>query len=397
MLLHLDELDKAEVHIRAMDSLETKAESIRGPLNRAIVTNMSGHLAFKRGQYQKAREYFEKHFTLAIYGQRTLVNNLRTYLSLIDADSALNDYASGMDHYKQYTKLLDSSFKVTKIRQAEELQVLYETQEKEIQIAALNQQAKQTTLVKNLTLAGIAAVLIIAALIYRQSRLRRNTNTIITGQNEQLQGLLAEKEWLLKEIHHRVKNNLQIIMSLLNSQSIYINDDAALTAINDSQHRVQAIALIHQKLYLSENTSLIDMQQYIDELLGYLRDSFDSSRGIVFEQAIEPLKLSVVKAIPLGLIVNEAIVNAIKYAFPGRINGRICISLKQDGPEHLLLNIADNGVGLPADVEVSRKNSLGFSLMQGLTRQLRGTFTIGRAQGFAISIRFNAVNNHPDE
>lgn len=286
---------------------------------------------------------------------------------------------------------------MTKIRQAEELQVLYETQEKEIQIAALHEQAKQTTLVKNLTLAGIGAVIIIAALLYRQNRLRRNTNNIITGQNAQLQNLVADKEWLLKEIHHRVKNNLQIIMSLLNSQSVYVDDNAALMAINDSQRRVQAISLIHQKLYQSENTSSIEMPQYIDELISYLKDSVDTGNRIVFEQDIESIQLDVAKAIPLGLIINEGIVNAIKYAFPDEQKGLVRISLKQDGPDYLLLDIIDNGVGLPSDVQLSKQDSLGFSLMQGLTRQLDGIFTIQSDRGLHISIRFSALNNHDYE
>lgn len=395
--LSLNQLDQTEVHIRTMDSLETKAEAIRGPLSRTIVTDMYGHVFFKRGQYQKARECFEKHFTVPSYGQRTLVNNLGTYRSLIATDSALGDNAAAVEHYKKYAALLDSNFKVTKIRQAEELQVLYETQEKEIQIAALHEQAKQTTLVKNLTLAGIGAVIIIAALLYRQNRLRRNTNNIITGQNAQLQNLVADKEWLLKEIHHRVKNNLQIIMSLLNSQSVYVDDNAALMAINDSQRRVQAISLIHQKLYQSENTSSIEMPQYIDELISYLKDSVDTGNRIVFEQDIESIQLDVAKAIPLGLIINEGIVNAIKYAFPDEQKGLVRISLKQDGPDYLLLDIIDNGVGLPSDVQLSKQDSLGFSLMQGLTRQLDGIFTIQSDRGLHISIRFSALNNHDYE
>src|SRR6185436_5861909 len=112
--------------------------------------------------------------------------------------------------------------------------------------------------------------------LFRQSRLRKRNNTVITHKNEQLQHFLTEKEWLLKEIHHRVKNNLQIVMSLLNSQSAFIENDAALTAIHDSQHRVQAMSLIHQKLYGSENVSSIDMSFYIPELVSYLADSFNT-------------------------------------------------------------------------------------------------------------------------
>jgi two-component sensor histidine kinase len=316
---------------------------------------------------------------------------------LILIDSLLGDKVSAIFHYKHYTQLLDSNFKVTKIRQAEELSVIYETEEKEVRISALNQQAKQTRLVKDLTLLGIAAVVIIALLLYRQNRLSRKSSKIITHKNEQLQVLLADKEWLLKEIHHRVKNNLQIIISLLNSQSVYIDNDAALTAIHDSQRRVHAISLIHQKLYQSENTSSIDMIRYIDELLIFLQDSFDTGNRIFFEQDIESIQLDVAQAIPLGLIINEGVVNAIKYAFPGGQKGVVRVSLQHDGPDHLVLGISDNGIGLPSDVEIAKRDSLGLSLMQGLTRQLDGDFSIETDNGLHILIRFSTLNNHSHE
>lgn len=389
----LNKLDSAEMHIKKMDSLETVAEVIRGPLRRGAVNEYYAALFFNRGQYQKAKEYLEKHFKVPSYGHHTLMNDLAVYRLLIATDSALGNKEAVISHYKEYTKLLDSNFSVTKIRQAEELQVGYETQEKESQIATLNQDAKQSKLIKNLTLAGIVAAIIIAGLLYRQNRLKQKSNKIITHKNEQLQDLVADKEWLLKEIHHRVKNNLQIIMSLLDSQSRYISNDAALTAINDSQRRVQAISLIHQKLYQSENTSSVDMPHYIDELVSYLQGSFDTGNRTVIEQDIEPLKLDVAKAIPLGLIINEGIVNAIKYAFPGQQNGIVRVSLKYSSPDHLVLNISDNGTGLPSDVNVSKRGSLGFSLMRGLTRQLDGIFNIESNQGLHISVRFSALNN----
>jgi len=336
--------------------------------------------------------------TIPAYGQRTLINDLGIYRALIATDSLLGDNASEIVHYKKYTALLDSNFKVTKIRQAEELQVLYETEEKENQIATLNQQAKQTLLVKNLTLAGIAAVIIIAVLLYRQSRLRKKSNTVITHKNEQLQQLLDDKEWLLKEIHHRVKNNLQIIMSLLNSQSVYINNDAALTAIHDSQRRVHAISLIHQKLYQSENVSAIAMPQYINELVHYLQDSFDTGNKIIFEQAIAPVELDVSQAIPLGLIINEGIVNTLKYAFPNGEKGTVCVSLQNDGDNFLLLKLSDDGIGLPAGFNIATHNSLGFDLIQGLAKQLNGSFNIETNHGLVISTRFSVLaQQSPDK
>jgi two-component system, sensor histidine kinase PdtaS len=167
-----------------------------------------------------------------------------------------------------------------------------------------------------------------------------------------------------------------------------VNDDSALTAINDSQRRVQAISLIHQRLYQSENSSSIDMPAYIDELIGNLKDSFDTAHYIVFEQDIEPVKLDVAKAIPVGLIINEGIVNAIKYAFPDHRKGLVSIRLTHDGPNYLILSICDNGMGLPSGVDIMKHHSLGFSLMQGLSGQIDGTFQIENNQGLHINIRF---------
>lgn len=392
-------VDSAELHIKKMDSLETKAEIIRGPLRRTMITDMYGHVFFRRGQYQKAREYFEKHFTTPAYIQHSLSNDLHMCRWLIITDSVLRDNAAAVADYKKYTALLDSNFKVTKIRQAEELQVIYETQEKEKQIASLNQQtalekanAKQATLVKNLTLAGIAGVIIIAGLLYRQNQLKQRNNKIITHKNEELQDLLTEKEWLVKEIHHRVKNNLQIVMSLLNSQSVYINNDAALTAIHDSRRRVYAMSLIHQKLYQSENISAIAMKDYVSELVSYVEDSFSTGNRITFNQYIEPLNLDVSQAIPLGLIINESIVNAIKYAFPGGRKGIVSISLQHDDDNHLLLDISDNGIGLPAGLDAMKHNSLGLNLVRGLAKQLNGDLIITGNNGLAIKIRFSFMS-----
>ena len=140
------------------------------------------------------------------------------------------------------------------------------TQQNSLQQANL----QQANLIKNVTIAGISLAFIIIGLLYRLYRQKQKSNKVITQKNGQLQHFLTEKEWLLKEIHHRVKNNLQIVMSLLNSQSAYIDNEPALTAIHDSQHRVHAMSLIHQKLYNTENVSSIDISFYIRELVSYL-------------------------------------------------------------------------------------------------------------------------------
>ncbi|SCW37625.1 sensor histidine kinase [Mucilaginibacter sp. NFR10] len=205
--------------------------------------------------------------------------------------------------------------------------------------------------------------------------------------------LLDEKDWLLKEVHHRVKNNLQIVMSLLNTQSAFLKNNAALAAIRESQNRVQAIALIHQKLYSSSNVAFIDIAVYINELVNYLADCYDAhERGIRFEQQIERVKIDVAQAVPVGLMLNEAITNAIKYAFPHK-RGFINISLGTLDDNNIMLRIADNGIGLPQGFDIKDASSLGMEMMKALSKQLGGNFKMENNEGVAITLVFRAERN----
>lgn len=394
--LCLEEYRMAEKHTKSADSIQRLAmfASANSSTAKTMINSSFTHIYLGQGKYAKAKKYLEEYLADSLHGI-IISNDLGTYENLIQLDSIFNDAPSAVKHYKQYVALLDSNFRASKIRQAEELQVIYETQEKESEISLLNEQAKlekanlkQATLVKNVTIGGIVVALIIAGLLYRQSRLRKKNNQAITQKNGQLERLLTEKEWLLKEIHHRVKNNLQIVMSLLNSQSAYIDNESALTAIHDSQHRVHAMSLIHQKLYNTENVSYIAMSSYIRELGTYLNDSFNTDQRIRFEYKIDPVEMDVSQAIPLGLILNEAITNALKYAFPDGRNGVISIALSHTGFHHYLLSISDNGVGMPAHLTVKKPGSLGMSLMTGLSEDLDGSFSIENNNGTTIKISF---------
>lgn len=392
--------DEAEKHIQQMDRLETLAEQYRGPMRRKEVTNQYAFLFLKRKQYRKAKEYFEKPFHSTGGMNGTLGFNITAYTYLILIDSLLGDHTAELAHYRTYVRLLDSSFRIARVRQAEELQVVYQMHDKEYQINSLTQQAtlqkahsEKSALIRNFSIAGIIATLIIAGLLYRQNRLRKRTNQVISQQNGQLQQLVADKEWLLKELHHRVKNNLQIIISLLDSQSEYINNEAALAAIEDNMRRIHAMALIHQKLYLTDDVSSIAMPEYINELVLYARDSFDTGGHIVFEQEVAPIDLDVSQAIPLGLIINESIVNSVKYAFPDKKSGIVRVQLHKNNNGGLVLNIMDNGKGLPEELNIKTHPSLGLNLMQGLTKQLNGSFSIENNNGLHITIRFAAINH----
>lgn len=282
------------------------------------------------------------------------------------------------------------------------LAVQFETRQKEDSIKLLNQRAaldksnlQRATLMKNVTIGGIILVLIIATLLYRQSWLRKKNNKTITQQNELithknelLENLVTEKEWLLKEVHHRVKNNLQIVMSLLYSQAAYSQNTETVDAIRDSQNRVQAISIIHHKLYSKSNAASITMSDYVTDLVRHLCDSYDCGRRrIRIRELIEPANLDSSQAVPLGLILNEAITNSIKYAFGGT-GGEITVESHLVDGETIWLTIADNGRGLPEHFNLSETSSLGMEMMRALSKQLGGSFEIKNDSGVVITIRF---------
>lgn len=226
------------------------------------------------------------------------------------------------------------------------------------------------------------------AIVIGQVRKMKRQQKEINQKNASLHHLVEEKEWLLKEIHHRVKNNLHIINSLLESQSAYLANDA-LNAIQNSQRRVFAMSLIHQKLYNPDNdVTNIDMPIYLHELVNYLKESFQTGKRIRFEMQLEPISLDISLAIPLGLILNEAITNALKYAFPAQMPGIITISIIKTEADHFELSVTDNGVGLPTGFGVENINSLGMKLMKGLSEDIAASFNFESSKGTRIFVEF---------
>ncbi len=360
-----------------------------------------GKYYFDKKQFGEASTYFRK--ALEEAELNSSVNSIKDIaFALFKTDSSLNNYILAIKHLNLYHQLNDSMFNVAKLRQIEEVQVKYETEKKEQNIKLLEkesilQQNKilQAGYTRNWILGGMGFLLTILALMFYNYRIKQRINKKLENQkreigeqNISLRHLVNEKEWLLKEIHHRVKNNLQIVMSLLNSQSAFIDNEPALTAIHDSQHRVHAMSLIHQKLYNSENVSSINISIYIHELVSYLSDSFNIGQRVRFMFAIEPIEIDVSQAVPLGLILNEAITNSIKYAFPDGRNGVISISLSHADSGHCLLIISDNGIGIPFQFNNKKPGSLGMTLMEGLSEDLAGTFSIENSQGTTIRIYF---------
>ncbi|MFM9028206.1 MAG: sensor histidine kinase [Bacteroidota bacterium] len=215
---------------------------------------------------------------------------------------------------------------------------------------------------------------------------------------QQIQNSLKEKDVLLKEIHHRVKNNLQIIISLLNLQSGYIKDEATLKAVKDGQLRVRSMALVHEKFYQADELLEINFSEYIEKLCHYLYQAYsDKTDRIKIVLHTEPVGLDMDTAMPCGLLVNEIVSNAYKYAFPGQRPGNIDIHFHRlDGI--VKLTIKDDGVGLPGGFEIEHTETLGMQLIQALTSQLDGNLTVDRngGTGFTVSFQYpKAISGNP--
>jgi len=198
---------------------------------------------------------------------------------------------------------------------------------------------------------------------------------------EQIEASLAEKETLLREIHHRVKNNLQIITSILNLQIRKLNDPATIETLKDSQSRVQSMALVHEHLYKSKDFSHIDLRNYINALGTGLFQSYEvANHGVRFDLNIRDIYVDINTAIPLGLISNELITNSLKYAFKEKKDGKISITATED-PQSLTFVVADDGVGMPEHITLENQTTLGLRLVSSLTGQLHATVTIDRTEG----------------
>jgi two-component sensor histidine kinase len=327
------------------------------------------------------------------------------YFSISDFHKSLNSLKKAIFFYKAANLKENDIYPISS-----RLNIIYETEKKSMDIIKLKNKTllqhsklKNEVFLRNSMIIFLLLLLIILGLLYKRFTFKKKTHRLLEVQQDEinqknatLQNMLVEKEWLLREIHHRVKNNLHMIVGLLASQSEFLKNEEAVQAINISQNRIQAMSLIHQKLYQSENLSIIDMPSYLFELTEYLKDSFEIRKTIRFVLDIDSFNLPLSHSIPIGLIFNEAVTNAIKYAFPNGEKGIINISLKTSDNQKYTLIIQDNGIGLPADFDPYNNPSLGVKLMHGLSADIDGKFLITNADGTKITLEFifNENNSH---
>jgi two-component sensor histidine kinase len=208
---------------------------------------------------------------------------------------------------------------------------------------------------------------------------------------------LAEKEVLLKEIHHRVKNNLQVISSLLKLQSRYIQDSRVSEMLKESQNRVRSMALVHEQLYQSKDLSNIDFAEYIQNLAHNLFQAYEiHAEGIKLQTNIAQCSLNIDTAVPCGLIINELVTNALKYAFTGQIKGNINIDFTLEN-RVCVLTVSDSGIGFPKDLDYRNARTLGLRLVGSLVKQIRGKIELLETAGTTFKITFSQPKLHSKE
>ncbi|WP_421874192.1 histidine kinase dimerization/phosphoacceptor domain -containing protein [Marinoscillum sp.] len=332
---------------------------------------------------------------LAEATERKMISHIRdAHHLLYTAYQIQGDYRRALAAHEDYMVYKDSLVNTEAINALNELEKKYETEkkEREIETLALKNEQNELQLEKQasermLYLVAIVTLLIVVGLVLWQFSQKSKFNRILTDKNGTISKALHEREVLLKEIHHRVKNNLQIISSLLNLQARFIKDKSAIDAVQEGRNRVKSMALIHQKLYQQENIEGINMPEYIDNLTRALLTSYKiKDERITVDKNVASINLDIDTAIPLGLILNELLTNSLKYAFPENEKGALKISLLQEA-ETLMLEVADNGVGM--DSSRKSEGSFGMTLIDSLAEKLNATVESVQENGTRFLIRIS--------
>lgn len=309
----------------------------------------------------------------------------------------MGNYKMAADMYKKSVEWYREDFLYRNQDQLSGYEAKLNTKEKELQVTQQKKRAVQLEWMAG----GIGGLLVIAAWAFASQRKARRKlflqNKLIEKQRSQLQKSLGEKEILLKEIHHRVKNNLSVISSLLELQSSGIDDETAKAAIAVGQNRVSSIALIHQRLYQHENLAAIELNGFLQDLLRQVSSIFKKP-GTHLQTVINVPEtlLDIDTAVPFGLIVNELLTNSYKYAFDGQREGLIKIDLQQNTDE-FILTYADNGPGMAEGASLKNTTSIGLRLIHRLSKQLSGSATYKYENGSTFVIHFKDSNMRKHE
>jgi two-component sensor histidine kinase len=353
-------------------------------MNLIAILNNIGWILKEKKEYKKAIDYLEQ--SLEVNKDADFKLELSdTYSSLAEAHAGLKDFKKAYDYQILYTTVDSIIFNKDREQATAEVTTKYNIEKKTKEILVLKKDNKIKDLqLSNNRLIFIAAIIIfilisiILIIFYNKFQIKKKAN--------------EEKEIMLREIHHRVKNNLQIILSILNIQARKMNDVRMINFIRESESRIQTMAIIHEKLYQSDNLASVSFKEYIIELIEFIYTIYNVDKEkIKYTIAETDIHLDINTAVPLGLIINELICNSLKHAFHGKETGTIFIQLKLLHSREYELTISDTGIGFPEHFDVKKASTLGLKLIHTLTRQMEGKLIIEGETGTMFRIHFKEI------
>lgn len=362
-----------EAYQRALES----AESAHYPGGVAAAKANLGEVLYRTEDYEAALPFL---LEVAAMNEETGMgmNLTENYNHLSNTYEQLGDYKNALVFERKARAMRDSTASEASDAAMSELLTRYETEQKEATIALQEAEISKQSLVQWLSFGLIALIGIFAFSFYRNARSRKKINALLSAKND-------ENELLLKEIHHRVKNNLEVVSSLLALQSAQIDDPKVKDAMLEGQNRVHSIGIVHQKLYQGTNIAAVEMKDYFINLSDSILDTFGADDRVTIECAMNQLELDIDTAVPLGLIVNELLTNALKYAFPDGRKGKIRIEMNAQEDASISLKIADDGIGISG---AAQGTGFGSQLVALLTRQLDGSLRQEANDGTIVYLDF---------
>lgn len=387
--INQNQLDSARYYLDQIQSLipEVTAHSqAKYHVFTGRIAFMTRSFAEAKSDLLQAKEFtddrkFPKLQLMVLDGLKKTYRGEGDFRSALVIDDQMELIQDSLYHTRTQQFVQDNEARYKKVEQDQEIgRLASQNAIKDIQLNARNRQL----LIGGI---GLLGFVLLSGWIYALFRQKKQANALLAEKNEVIRDALKEKDALLREIHHRVKNNLQTISSLLSLQSKSVEDAVAVSALQEGRNRVKSMALIHQNLYQDETLIGIDIKSYMEKLANSLFSTYAIEEDKVrFTTDIDPIKLDVEQVIPLGLIINELISNALKYAFQNRRQGEIKLAIKKQGGA-LFVRVEDDGVGLPNDFNISESKSLGFKLIRIFSQKLKAKFEVDGNAGTTVTLK----------
>lgn len=363
---------------------EALAKKYHRYLSLTYTYNWLGEIYFYSGDHTKGIRYLNEALDLSI-AQNAPFREAEIYRSLYKCYQAAGNDKKALTAFSRSVVINDSLQLLKNTKQIGRLQIEYETEKKDQRIASLrliNIEKSRTT---EAIAAGMVLFVLLFVFLYFQYRGIRQKNRLLAASNKKINEQSDQLKFLMKELHHRVKNNLQIVSSLLSLQSNHLPDKDAQQAVKTGRQRIEAMSLIHRNLYRQNNPGMVNMREYVTDLVEGILQSFGTDKEMFNLQLdIQVTEMNVDMALPLGLIINEWVTNAFKYAYKDVAYPALMLSLKKGG--EVILEIKDNGPGMTSEAWEKPRGSFGVKLVKVLSRQLNGTCSMESRNGTLLSI-----------